>query len=109
MTITYVETLSNISEAQLSGLCGSWELAPSSACLLRLLAQAPVRVLAVEEATGAVVGFLGVLPGTRGYMPLADVLPAYHAQGVEAELRRRVLTRLAPGQARYPRPTRAIA
>jgi hypothetical protein len=29
--------------------------------------------------------------------------------GVAAELRRRLLTRLAPGQARYPQPTRAIA
>ncbi|MDB5100566.1 MAG: family N-acetyltransferase [Cyanobacteria bacterium RYN_339] len=109
MTIHYVDTLADITEAQLAGLCGSWDLAPSTSVLLRLLAQAPARVLAVEEGTGAVVGFLGVVPAPRGYMPLTDVLPAYQDLGVAAEMRRRVLTSLAPGQARYPRAHRAIA
>lgn len=104
MSITYTDTLAGLTEAQLTGFCSSWAQAPSPGVLLRLLAGSAASVLAVEEGTGRVVGFLGVVTDPQGqaYVPMLEVLPAYRESGIVSELRRRMMTKLAPRVACYP-------
>lgn len=51
--------------------------------------------LALDEATGDVVGFISVLGdgGTVAFISLLEVLPAWRGQGIGSELVRRVLAR----------------
>ena len=52
--------------------------------------------LAVDEATGDVVGFISALGdgGTVAFISLLEVLPAWRGQGIGSELTRRMLARL---------------
>jgi ribosomal protein S18 acetylase RimI-like enzyme len=54
-------------------------------------------VLAVDEHSGRVVGFVTALTDgvQAAFIPLLEVLPEHRGQGVGSELMRRVLDRLA--------------
>ena len=63
---------------------------------LRILKGSDHVVLAIDEATGRVVGFVTALSDRvqAAFIPLLEVLPDYRGPGVESELIRRMLTRL---------------
>jgi len=94
--IVYQETAAGLTPGQLTGFFAGWPNAPSPETHVRLLAQSDHIVLAVDEERGKVVGFVtavsdGVL---SAYIPLLEVLPAYHGQGIGSELMRRMLEQL---------------
>ena len=94
--ISYRDTHDGIVPAQLAGFFVDWPAPPTPETHLRILAGSDYVVLALDEAAGAVVGFVtavtdGVL---AAYIPLLEVLPAYQGRGVGTELTTRILARL---------------
>ena len=95
-SISYVASAAGVTAGQLRGFFEGWPNPPSPETHLRLLAQSDYVVLAVDDDSGHVVGFVtavsdGVL---SAYIPLLEVLPAYRTLGVGSELMRRMLERL---------------
>lgn len=94
--ITYLDSAEGISPNQLYGFFVGWPSSPDAETHLRLLQQSGAVVLAIEEATGQVIGFItaitdGVL---SAYIPLLEVLPDWQGQGIGQELVRRMLNHL---------------
>jgi ribosomal protein S18 acetylase RimI-like enzyme len=96
--IRYTDALAGITSDQLrGGFFAGWPNPPTPETHLRLLRGSSAVVLAIDDETGDVVGFItavsdGVL---AAYIPLLEVLPAYQRQGIGAELVRRMLARLS--------------
>lgn len=94
--IRYVETLEGTDARRLQGFFEGWPNPPTPATHRRLLASSDAFVLAIDEESGDVVGFVtavtdGIL---SAYIPFLEVLPAYRRQGIGSELMRRVLRSL---------------
>lgn len=94
--ISYRNTLEGISPNQLEGFFVGWLSPPSPETHLRLLAGSDYISLAVDDETGAVVGFVtaitdGVL---SAYLSFLEVLPSHRHQGIGHELIRRILDAL---------------
>lgn len=95
--ITYTESLLNISADHLrGGFFGGWGSPPTPETHLKLLQGSSHIVLACDDSTGMVIGFItaisdGVL---SAYIPLLEVLPAYRGQGIGSELVKRLLDQL---------------
>jgi len=94
--IRYTDSLEGITPELLAGFFVGWPNPPSPETHLRLLAGSMAVELAVDPATGTVVGFInavgdGVL---AAYIPLLEVLPEYQGRGIGGELVRRMLARL---------------
>ena len=94
--ISYQIDLEGINAAQLRGFFIRWPKPPSSEIHLRLLQQAYRVVLAVDDQTNRVVGFVnaisdGVLSAS---IPLLEMLPEYQMQGIGDELMKRMLRML---------------
>jgi ribosomal protein S18 acetylase RimI-like enzyme len=92
--IEYRTTADGLRADQLRGFFVGWPDPPSPETHLRLLRGSAVVALALDG--DAVVGFAtavtdGVL---SAYIPLLEVLPAYHGRGIGTELVRRVLDEL---------------
>jgi ribosomal protein S18 acetylase RimI-like enzyme len=95
--IVYAETAETLTAQQLSGFFVGWPNPPTPEKHLRLLEGSDEVVIAQDDATGQVVGFItaitdGVL---SAYIPLLEVLPVYQGQGIGSELVRRMLAKLA--------------
>jgi ribosomal protein S18 acetylase RimI-like enzyme len=94
--IRYADAADGITPEHLIGFFVGWPNPPSPATHLRLLEGSDAIVLAIDDASGNVVGFVtaisdGVL---AAYVPLLEVLPAYQGHGIGSELVRRLLARL---------------
>ncbi len=94
--IVYLDTAEEVTPDQLAGFFAGWPNPPAPATHLRLLQRSAFVVLAVDDQTGQVAGFItaisdGVL---CAYLPLLEVLPAYQRQGIGGELVRRMLAKL---------------
>ena len=95
--IVYAESAVGLRAEQLAGgFWVGWPNPPSPETHLRLLHGSDHIVLAVDDATEQVVGFITAI--TDGvlcaYIPLLEVLPAYQGQGIGRELAHRMLARL---------------
>ncbi|MDQ7793308.1 MAG: GNAT family N-acetyltransferase [bacterium] len=95
--ITYRDTTAGVAPEQLEGFFEGWPAAPNPATHLLLLENSAHVVLAVDDDSGRVVGFVnavgdGVL---TAYIPLLEVLPEYRGRGIGRELARRMLARLS--------------
>jgi ribosomal protein S18 acetylase RimI-like enzyme len=95
--ISYTDSVQGIVADQLHGFFVGWPEPPSPQTHLALLQNSAHVVLALDDETGHVVGFVtaisdGVL---AAYIPLLEVLPAYQGQGMGQELMRRVLEELS--------------
>lgn len=94
--IEYLNSAEDIMPTQLNGFFVDWPNPPTPETHLRLLRNSNAVVLALDTATGQVVGFItaitdGVL---AAYVPFLEVLPAYQHRGIGQTLVRQMLARL---------------
>jgi len=94
--ISYTDSIVGISAEQLQGFFVGWPNPPTPETHLRILEGSDAVMLARDETSGAVVGFItaisdGVL---CAYIPHLEVLPEYQGRGIGSELLRRMLERL---------------
>jgi GNAT superfamily N-acetyltransferase len=95
--IDYSDDVSTISSDQLrGGFFEGWSLPPSPELHLAHLRGAEIAIVAIDSASGQVVGFVtaigdGVL---SAFVPLLEVLPPYRGNGVGGQLLTRILARL---------------
>jgi ribosomal protein S18 acetylase RimI-like enzyme len=94
--IVYTNSTDSVKARQLVGFFIGWPNAPAPATHLRLLAQSTFVVLAIDDATDNVVGFISAISDgvLSAYIPLLEVLPEYQGQGIGRELVSRMLARL---------------
>jgi GNAT superfamily N-acetyltransferase len=94
--ITYTDSVQGITPNRLDGFFVGWPDPPTPETHLQLLTNSAYVVLAVDDETGNVVGYItaisdGVL---AAYIPHLEVLPAFQGQGIGSELLRRMLQTL---------------
>ncbi len=94
--IVYSDSIDGIGPDDLRGFFVGWPNPPSPGTHLRMLAGSDHIVLARDDASGRVVGYVtaiadGVLVA---YIPLIEVLPEYQGQGIGTALMRRMLETL---------------
>jgi len=92
----YTTSNKDITVNQLNGFFVGWPNPPSPEVHIKLLEESNHVVLAVDEVSKQVVGFItaisdGVL---SAYIPFLEVLPTYQGQGVGQELVKKMLNLL---------------
>jgi ribosomal protein S18 acetylase RimI-like enzyme len=92
----YLTSAEGVSADQLRGFFAGWPNPPSPETHLAILRRSAAVVLAVDDATGQVIGFVNALSDgvLSAFIPLLEVLPAYQGAGIGAELVRRLLAQL---------------
>ena len=95
--ITYRHTLEDITPDQLGGFFDGWSNPPSKEIHFNLLRNSDEVILAIEEDSEKVVGFItaitdGVL---SAYIPFIEVLKNYRGEGIGKKLFRLMIDRLA--------------
>jgi len=94
--LRYQNNLEDISSEMLEGFFVDWPNPPSPPTHLKLLENSSKVVIALDEQTNQIVGFItaisdGVL---SAYIPFLEVLPAYKNKGIGSELIKRMLIEL---------------
>ena len=94
--IEYIYISEGIMPQQIQGFFEDWPDPPSPETHLRLLANSDEIVLAVDDETGNIVGYITAISDNvlSAYIPLLEVLPEYRGRGIGRELVRRILDRL---------------
>ncbi len=94
--ISYADSVEAINPDQLRGFFVGWPNPPSPETHLKLLASSDKIVLAVDDETGNVVGFITAISDglLSAYIPFLEVLPAHRGRGIGQELTRRMLDKL---------------
>jgi GNAT superfamily N-acetyltransferase len=94
--IRYAETTAGIEPRHLQGFFVGWPNPPSPETHLRLLGKSDHVVVAWDEGSGDVVGFVTAL--TDGvlcaYVPLLEVWQSHQGRGIGSELMRLLLAKL---------------
>ncbi len=95
--IKYIDHIDGVLPQHLDGFFVGWPDPPSPETHLRLLDESDEIVLAFDDESRRVVGFVtaitdGVL---SAYIPFLEVLPEFQRRGVGRELVRRMLDRLS--------------
>ena len=92
----YIDCLESITEDDLEGFFVGWRFKPSSKTHLELLRNSNEIILAMDEETRKIVGFITALTDKTlfAYISLLEVLPEYQGKGVGTELVRKMLKRL---------------
>ncbi len=94
--VKYTDSLEAVTSDDLNGFFAGWRNRPSPETHLKILQNSDKVILAVEQDSGKVVGFItavtdGVL---SAYIPLLEVLSEYRSQGIGQHLIRRMLDKL---------------
>lgn len=94
--IIYADSPEGITPERLSGFFVGWPNPPSPQIHLAILHGSYAVVLALDAASGQVIGFVNAISDglQAAYIPNLEVLPAYQGQGIGSELVRRLLARL---------------
>jgi len=92
----YTTSLEGISTDMLQGFFDGWRNPPTPAKHLELLQRSYKVVLAIDDASVRVVGFINAVSDgvLSAYIPLLEVLPRYQSQGVGKQLVSRMLKEL---------------
>ena len=93
---TFRDTPDDLTPDQLRGFFVGWPDPPSPEAHLRILRGSDAVELAIDEASGAVVGFVTAISDgvSCAYIPHLEVLPAYQGRGIGTALLERLLARL---------------
>jgi GNAT superfamily N-acetyltransferase len=96
MAIQYSSDLTRATPERLAGFFQGWADPPSAETHVLTLRGSSHVVLAIDDATGDVVGFVNAISDgvLAAYLPLLEVREAYRGQGIGSELVRRILQRL---------------
>ena len=91
--IRYTEDAAEVEENMLDGFFVGWPRRPSKAQHLAVLRGSFRVVLAMDDRTGRVVGFVNMISDgvLTAFIPWLEVLPDYQGQGIGTELMQRVL------------------
>ena len=94
--ISYTYNIEELNPDHLNGFFVGWSNPPSPQTHLQLLQRSSEKIVAIDQTTDAVVGFVtAVTDGTLcAYIPLLEVLPSFQGQGIGSELVRKMLDRL---------------
>ena len=94
--ITYTDSVAGVSPSNLRGFFVGWPDPPAPETHLRILNGSDAVVLALDDSTGAVVGFITAISDgvSCAYIPHLEVLPEYQGRGIGSELARRMLEKL---------------
>ncbi len=98
-TIRFQDHVDDVTPAQLAGPDGffvGWPNPPSPATHRRILAASAYRVVAIDDASGQVVGFVNAISDgvLAAYIPLLEVRPGYQRRGIGTALMRRLMAQL---------------
>ena len=92
----YTNSTQDLTAEKVQGFFVSWPNPPSPQTLVEVLKNSDQVVLAIDEGTANVIGFVAAL--TDGilcaYISLLEVLPLYQGRGIGRELVQRMLARL---------------
>lgn len=94
--IVYRNSVAGIIPGQLHGFFVGWPNPPSPEAHLRILNGSAYVVLATDDETDNVVGFITAISDgvSAAYIPHLEVLPAYQGRGIGTELVQRMLAQL---------------
>jgi len=93
--IRYTTSLNDIQPDMLSGFFVGWPNPPSRETHLRILRNSSFVILAIDDQTNAVVGFINAVSDgiISAYIPLLEVHRDHQGQGIGTELVKRMLER----------------
>jgi len=93
---TSLDTPDKLSPDQLRGFFLGWPNPPSPEAHLRILRGRAAVEVAIDESSGAVVGFVTAISDgvSCAYIPHLEVLPEYQGRGIGRMLLERLLARL---------------
>jgi ribosomal protein S18 acetylase RimI-like enzyme len=96
MAIKYVSSATGISSDQLHGFFVGWPNPPSPSTHIRILKGSDEVVLAIDDQTDSVVGFITAITDKviTPFVPHLEVLPKYQGNGIGTELARNMVDRL---------------
>jgi len=94
--VIFTDDPSQIKPENLGGFFVGWKNPPSKEKLLEILKNSYCAVLALDNTTGNVVGFVNALSDgiLFAYLPLLEVLPNYQGQGIGTKLVNLMLEKL---------------
>jgi ribosomal protein S18 acetylase RimI-like enzyme len=94
--IYYIDSVEAVTMDNLHGFFVGWPNPPSPETHRRMLASSDHVVLAVDDETGSVVGFITAITDgiLSAYLPHLEVLPGYQRRGIGSELVRRMMAKL---------------
>ena len=95
--ISYSDDSADVSLGQLKGFFVGWSSPPSPSTHLEILKNSDYVVLAFDEDSKEVVGFITAISDNvlSAHIPLLEVQPAYQKQGIGRALVERLLRRLS--------------
>lgn len=95
--IRYANNAGEVAAEQLEGFFVGWPHPPSTQVHLRQLQASDHTILAFDEGSNMVVGYVTALSDgvLCAYISSLEVLPDYQEQGIGSELMRRMLARLS--------------
>jgi len=94
--IEYRDSLDGITADNLKGFFVGWPNPPSPETHLKILGNSAYAVIAIDDETGDVIGFVNAVSDKvlTAYIPLLEVLPEYQGRGIGGELMRRMMQKL---------------
>lgn len=94
--VHYTDDLGDIVAEDLQGFFEGWLHQPTPADHLRILEGSYEVVLALDDESGRVIGFINAVSDgvLSAFIPLLEVLPEYRGRGIGTELGRRMLVKL---------------
>jgi ribosomal protein S18 acetylase RimI-like enzyme len=94
--IVYTDSLEGIAPENLRGFFRGWSHQPEPETHLRILQNSDAVVVAIDDRTGNVIGFITAITDKvlTAHIPYVEVVPNYRGQGVGRELTRRMMEKL---------------